>query len=75
VRRRHLRALRLGGGHLAVHLGAGDWLLVGADGYGRIDVRVNFQMDDGALLHLSYFGVLEMTQAIQNAMTTGAGTG
>jgi hypothetical protein len=38
-------------------------------------VRVNFQMDDGALLYLSYFGVLEMTQAIQNAMTTGAGTG
>jgi len=55
--------------------GAGDWLLVGADGYGRLDVRANFQMNDGALLYLSYFGVLEMSPALQNALATGAGTG
>jgi hypothetical protein len=53
--------------------GAGDWLLACPDGYGRIDVRANFQLDDGALLYLNYFGVLEMNQAIQNAMG-GAGT-
>jgi hypothetical protein len=53
--------------------GAGDRLLACPDGYGRIDVRANFQLDDGALLYLNYFGVLEMNQAIQNAMG-GAGT-
>jgi hypothetical protein len=55
--------------------GAGDWLLVGNDGYGRLDVRANFQMNDGANLYLAYFGVLEMSAAIQNALATGAGTG
>ena len=54
--------------------GAGDWILVGADGYGRIDVRLNVQTHDGAHISLSYFGVLEMTPAVQNAIATGGGT-
>lgn len=55
--------------------GGGDWILVGADGYGRIDVRLNIQTHDGACIYLRYFGVLEMTPAVQNAIATGGGTG
>ena len=32
--------------------GGGDWLLVGADGFGRLDVRAQFVTDDGAALTL-----------------------
>jgi uncharacterized protein DUF3237 len=45
--------------------GGGDWLLVGADGFGRLDVRAQFVTDDGAAIYLSYFGLLEMNAKIQ----------
>jgi len=54
--------------------GAGDWLLAGTDGYGRLDVRATFQLDDGAVIYLSYYGVIEMNQAVQNWVGTGSGT-
>jgi hypothetical protein len=49
--------------------GGGDWLLVGADGFGRLDVRAQFVTDDGAAIYLSYFGILEMNAKIQQALT------
>jgi hypothetical protein len=36
-----------------------DWLLAGPDGIGRLDVRATFETDDGALIYLQYFGVLD----------------
>jgi hypothetical protein len=52
--------------------GGGDWLLVGPDGWGRLDVRAQFLTDDGAAIYLSYYGVLEMNEKVQQA-TAGAG--
>jgi hypothetical protein len=43
-------------------VGAGaDWLLVGADGFGRLDVRATIQTVDGALIYVQYFGLIEVT--------------
>jgi len=54
--------------------GAGDWVVVGPDGYGRIDVRLQFETDDGAHVYVQYFGLLEINQVVGQAMATGAGT-
>ena len=37
--------------------GGGDWYLLGPDGVGRLDVRVTFETDDGALIYVQYYGV------------------
>jgi len=55
--------------------GGGDWLLAGADGFGRLDVRAQFLTDDGAAIYLAYFGLLEMNPKIQAAVSDpNAGT-
>ena len=36
----------------------GDWLLVGNDGVGRLDVRATFDTHDGARIYVRYYGVL-----------------
>lgn len=54
--------------------GGGDWLLVGPDGWGRLDVRAQVLTDDGAALYVSYFGVLEMTDQVQQAAAASGGT-
>lgn len=38
----------------------GDWLLVGADGVGRLDVRATFRTDDGAHVYMQYHGVVAL---------------
>ena len=48
--------------------GGGDWLLAGADGFGRLDVRAQFVTDDGAAIYVSYFGILEMNEKVQKAL-------
>lgn len=53
--------------------GGGDWLLVGADGWGRLDVRAQFLTDDGAALYLSYTGLVEMNEKVQQALAGGSG--
>ena len=35
----------------------GDWLLVGADGVGRLDVRATLETEDGARIYVQYPGV------------------
>ncbi len=50
-----------------------DWVMIGSDGYGRIDVRLQVRTDDGAVLYVTYTGVLEMTDALV-AATMGDGT-
>jgi hypothetical protein len=38
--------------------GGGDWFLEGSDGVQRVDVRVTFETDDGALIYVQYYGIL-----------------
>lgn len=38
--------------------GGGDWWLRGSDGVLRLDARVTFETDDGALIYAQYPGVL-----------------
>ncbi len=40
--------------------GGGDWLLVGSDGVGRVDVRATIRTGDGALIHYSAGGVISI---------------
>lgn len=54
--------------------GGGDWLLVGPDGWGRLDVRGQLLTDDGAAIYISYYGVLEMNEKVQSATMAGTGT-
>lgn len=55
-------------------LGGGEWALIGPDGFLRVDVRAQIETHDGALIYAQYFGLLEMNGAVQQALTTGAGT-
>jgi hypothetical protein len=54
--------------------GGGDWVVMGADGFGRVDVRLQFETLDGALVYMQYAGLLEINPAVLQAMTTGTGT-
>lgn len=57
-------------------VGAGaDWLLIGPDGWARLDVRAQIQTDDGAVIYLQYGGVLELNEAVMAAMAPGGATG
>lgn len=52
----------------------GDWLLLGADSVGRLDVRATIETHDGANLYLSYTGVLHMTDDVMQALAGGTFT-
>lgn len=49
----------------------GDWLLFGADGFGRIDVRAQLVTDDGAVIFLSYNGLIERNARVVAAVDGG----
>lgn len=53
----------------------GDWLLVGSDGVGRLDVRATFETDDGAAIYMQYFGVIELNEKVTRALASGGETG
>lgn len=56
-------------------VGAGaDWLAVGADGFGRVDVRAQLKTDDGAVIYVTYEGLLELNEATMAASTSDATT-
>ncbi|HEX7427605.1 MAG TPA: DUF3237 domain-containing protein [Mycobacterium sp.] len=40
--------------------GGGDWMLVGADQIGRVDVRATLRTHDGALIHYETRGVIKV---------------
>lgn len=46
-----------------------DWVLLGGDGYGRVDVRLQVATHDGALIYVQYLGLLEMNAAVTTALT------
>lgn len=56
---------RLNGDFLAP---GADWLLIGSDGWGRLDVRGQLQTDDGACVYVAYTGVLEINDKVMAAM-------
>lgn len=44
--------------------GGGEWFLVGPDGFGRIDVRIQLETTDGAHIYTQYTGLLELNEAV-----------
>ena len=40
--------------------GGGDWLIVGSDGVGRVDVRATLKTHDGVLIHYEARGVIKI---------------
>jgi hypothetical protein len=71
VRGGTIRGPRLDGEILS---GGGDWALIGTDGWTRLDVRGQCRTSDGALLYLSYRGLIEPSSAFLAAMKTGVET-
>ncbi len=51
-----------------------DWILIGNDGVGRLDVRATIETHDGANLYVSYTGVLHMTPNVMQALASGQTT-
>ena len=54
--------------------GAGDWIVVGPDCLGRIDVRLQFETEDNAHVYVQYFGLLELDEVAAKALAAGTGT-
>lgn len=54
--------------------GGGDWILIGPDGYGRLDVRAQFVTHDGAALYTHYTGLLHMNDKVAKASASGGAT-
>jgi Protein of unknown function (DUF3237) len=53
----------------------GDWYRASPDGFGRPDVRVQLETDDGALILMHYTGLVEQTDAFVDAAARNAPTG
>lgn len=51
-----------------IQLPGADWVLIGNDGFGRLDVRLQVQTDDGAVVYVSYGGLLELNAAARAAI-------
>lgn len=67
---------RVSGGSVNADIlsGGGDWALVGDDGWVQVDVRGQCRTDDGAVLYLTYRGVIEPSDAFGAAVTSGGAT-
>lgn len=52
----------------------GDWMLVGGDGFLRMDVRIQIETDDGAIICAHYFGPAETNAATVRAFATSTPT-
>lgn len=50
-----------------VRAGGADWILVGPDGWGRLDVRLTIDTDDGAAIYVQYLGLIEYNEASEAA--------
>ena len=48
---------------------AADWLILGPEGTGTVDVRATLQTDDGAIIFVQYNGRLDASQGLQFPMT------
>ena len=52
----------------------GDWMLTGPDGYMRMDVRVQIETGDGAVICAHYFGPAEANDKLKQAVIACAPT-
>jgi hypothetical protein len=67
-----VRGERIAGSVLS---GGADWLLINPDdGMGRLDVRMQWRMEGGALLYLSGQGVVELNEQVADAIADGEAT-
>ena len=48
-----------------------DWMLIGPDGVGRLDVRGTFETDDGAHIYVQYHGILMLNDKVAQALAGG----
>ena len=70
--KRHIREV-LGGDVVgeringSVGTGGADWILVGPDGWGRLDVRLTIHTDEGAAIYVQYLGTIEYNEAAHAA--------
>jgi uncharacterized protein DUF3237 len=51
--------------------GGGDWLVVGSDGTGRVDVRATLRTHDGALIHYESRGIIKIPVDGLQRLATG----
>jgi Protein of unknown function (DUF3237) len=51
--------------------GGGDWLLVGSDGVGRVDVRATIRTHDAALIHYEARGIIKIPADGLDRLTGG----
>jgi hypothetical protein len=51
--------------------GTGDWFLVRPDGTGEGDVRDTYQTDDGAIIYVSYRGILSISEDVWARIRAG----
>jgi hypothetical protein len=58
----------------SIAMPGGDWMLVSNDGFWRPDVRVQLLTDDGAVVLLYYYGLVEQTQIFRTAAENDAET-
>jgi hypothetical protein len=54
--------------------GGGDWITLGSDGWGQVDVRGQIATDDGAYIYAHYTGLLELNETVINATVSGTAT-
>jgi hypothetical protein len=52
-------------------LGGGDWTLLRSDGVLELDLRVTLQTDDGALVHMTSFGLRHGPPEVLAALARG----
>lgn len=45
----------------------GDWMLMGADGVARLDVRMMLETEDGTPIYMQFVGVLEVNDRVTAA--------
>jgi Protein of unknown function (DUF3237) len=45
-----------------------DWMLIGPDGFGRVDVRLQIETDDGAVIYVRYDGLIELNHVTSAAL-------
>jgi len=48
---------------------AADWMIVGPEGTGMVDVRATLQTDDGAIIFVRYNGRMDVSQGLRFPMT------
>ncbi len=51
--------------------GGGDWVVLGADGVGRMDVRATIRTDDGVLIHYASRGVAKLPATGRDTVAAG----